>query len=387
MAAVGQPDQSGITRLLSTINSLVCLPACLPARDKGRGGGRGGGAGWRSFNAQTVQSNQPMMLFVLSAEESTERIARQRREAFSAAAHSELLAAEREFRRLDLFTWSRSVLLIGGEELEPLLARTCFKWFGSLTNLSFRRSTEKSDSKSSPSKSGERDGTDCGPGTTGTLAPVAETTVDDMGAMRPRTASYVRSSENYTHMGTLPRLLMKRKDKRGPSSSKKSKGKSSISRSQSQRPAGHQDHGPPKVKAASSIVCGDVDEVKADSELGQDSLPDLKTQPESACEINAANTQNTISGPTAACEDLSPSGGSSAVLQPDTCDNQSVTRAGADLNQEETSPPPLSQKVNQTHEDDGIESAPVSEPKEKAESRDLTEEADKGKQNSDSIYR
>lgn len=35
-------------------------------------------------------------------------------EAFSAAAHSELLAAEREFRQRDLFTWSRSVLLIGG---------------------------------------------------------------------------------------------------------------------------------------------------------------------------------------------------------------------------------------------------------------------------------
>lgn len=35
--------------------------------------------------------------------------------AVSAAAHSELLAAEREFRRRDLFTWSRPVLLIGGE--------------------------------------------------------------------------------------------------------------------------------------------------------------------------------------------------------------------------------------------------------------------------------
>lgn len=37
--------------------------------------------------------------------------------------------------------------------------------------------------------------------------------MDDLGAMRPRTASYVRSSENYTHMGTLPRLLMRRRDK------------------------------------------------------------------------------------------------------------------------------------------------------------------------------
>lgn len=85
-----------------------------------------------------------------------------------------------------------------------------FKWFGSLTNLSFRRSTEKADSKSSQSKSGV-DGTDGV--TTAILAPVPEITMDDMGTMRPRTASYIRSSESYTHMGTLPRLLMKRRDK------------------------------------------------------------------------------------------------------------------------------------------------------------------------------
>uniref|UniRef100_A0A667ZDI0 SH2 domain containing 3C n=1 Tax=Myripristis murdjan TaxID=586833 RepID=A0A667ZDI0_9TELE len=72
----------------------------------------------------------------------------------------------------------------------------CFKWFSSLTNLTFRRSTEKSDSKSALPK-----------------PDVAEVTVDDMGAMRPRTASYARSSESYTHMGTLPRLLMKNRAK------------------------------------------------------------------------------------------------------------------------------------------------------------------------------
>lgn len=86
-----------------------------------------------------------------------------------------------------------------------------FKWFGSLTNLSFRRSTEKSDSKASKSKSGD-DG-DCCAASSSTLSPVVEATVDDMGAMRPRTASYVRSSESYTHVGTLPRLLMRKKDK------------------------------------------------------------------------------------------------------------------------------------------------------------------------------
>lgn len=82
-----------------------------------------------------------------------------------------------------------------------------FKWFGSLTNLSLRRSSDKSDSKSK-SGAGARGG---GGGVT--MAPVVEMTVDDMEAMRPRTSSYVRSSENYTHMGTLPRLLMRRRDK------------------------------------------------------------------------------------------------------------------------------------------------------------------------------
>ena len=166
MAFAGQPDQSGITRLLSTINSLVCL-----RERRGREGGREGGAGWLSFNAQTVQSQaaDDAVCPVRGSEESREspRKRRQiqsntscprahraptrpsRRErgmeaqkvatqggkesnlpaqrsrsacpyyfplsvAFSAAAHSELLAAEREFRRRDLFTWSRSVLLIGG---------------------------------------------------------------------------------------------------------------------------------------------------------------------------------------------------------------------------------------------------------------------------------
>uniref|UniRef100_A0AAX7V9Y2 SH2 domain containing 3Ca n=1 Tax=Astatotilapia calliptera TaxID=8154 RepID=A0AAX7V9Y2_ASTCA len=69
---------------------------------------------------------------------------------------------------------------------------------------------EKSPSKSSKSKSGA--GADDTDGCT-VLTPVAEATVDDLGAMRPRTASYVRSSESYTHVGTLPRLLTRKKDK------------------------------------------------------------------------------------------------------------------------------------------------------------------------------
>ncbi|XP_030291856.1 SH2 domain-containing protein 3C isoform X1 [Sparus aurata] len=279
------------------------------------------------------------------------------------------------------------------------LRKLSFKWFGSLTNLSFRRSSEKSDSKSSSSKSGAEDGADSGTGAA--LAPVVEATVDDMGAMRPRTASYVRSSESYTHMGTLPRLLMKRRDKgnKGGSCTKKSKDKSSISRSQSQRPAGNRDPAPLRVTLVSTKVS--KDEVKTDTGLSRDSPPDPKIQPVPTPETNATSSQNPVSGPTAACEDVSPSGGSSSALQPETCDEQSVAQAGTGLKPEETSSTPLSGEINKTHEDDGIEcdgiecdgiecdgieSGPVSELMGEAESRDLTAGAVTGKQSSDNIY-
>ncbi|XP_042364684.1 SH2 domain-containing protein 3C isoform X1 [Plectropomus leopardus] len=267
------------------------------------------------------------------------------------------------------------------------IRKLSFKWFGSLTNLSFRRSNEKSDSKSSRSNSTAG----CVPGDSygaPILTPVVETTVDDMDAMRPRTASYVRSSENYTHMGTLPRLLMKRKDKNnkgGPSSSKKAKEKS-LSRSQSQRPSGDRDHVSMKLKAASFKVTGDEAGAKGDPGLCKDSLADPKTQTEPTGEANGTNIQNATTGPAAAGEDVSPSSGPSAALQPDTCDGQGVIQTGPDVNPEETSSPPVSpgKDLTQTPEDDELE--PVSEPKEEAESRKLTEGAGKGKQNSDNIY-
>ncbi|KAM7369116.1 hypothetical protein PAMP_013410 [Pampus punctatissimus] len=247
------------------------------------------------------------------------------------------------------------------------LRKLSFKWFGSFANLSFRRSTDKSDSKSS--KSGAEaghvlgDGSECGE-TTAILVPVAETTMDDMGTMRPRTSSYVRSSETYSHMGTLPRLLMKKRDKKNKgdtSSSKKSKDKSSISRSQSQRCVGSQDHRLIRVTAVSSKFTGDEAAVKADAELKQDSLTEPKSQHEPASDITS--TQKASSGPTSACECVSPSGGSST-------DKQAIIQADADLTTDdrpeplkEVSCPPLSQGDDQT----------------------LHEGEDKGNQNSDSI--
>ncbi|XP_051794418.1 SH2 domain-containing protein 3C isoform X1 [Acanthochromis polyacanthus] len=246
------------------------------------------------------------------------------------------------------------------------LRKLSFKWFGSLTNLTFRRSTEKSDSKSkSGAGAGCSPGDDCDGGSI--LTPVSETSLDDMEAMRPRTASYVRSSESYTHVGTLPRLLMRKKDRSSKgssssssSSSKKSKDKSSISRSQSQRPAGEQSH-------RYLLSGGGEDAVKADSGL-KPNFP--KTLPEPEAELKASNIQNSICE--AACEDVSPSAGSSAELQ-----------AGGDLNlgvMEEASSAALSPGDDGTLEVDG----PVSELKEEAANKELTEGADKENHESDS---
>ncbi|XP_022624162.1 SH2 domain-containing protein 3C-like isoform X1 [Seriola dumerili] len=266
------------------------------------------------------------------------------------------------------------------------IRKLSFKWFGSLTNLSFRRSSEKSDSKS---KSGcvPGDGSDCATVSTKILAPVAETTVDDLDAMRPRTASYVRSSESYTHVGTLPRLVMKRRDKSqkgGSSSSKKSKDKSNLSRSQSQRPAGDQDRDPLRITADPFKVARDEAEVEADTGLTRDYFTDDKMQLKPTGDTNDTNTQSVTSGPT----DVPPSGGSSATLQPEACDEQEITQAGADLNPDETSSPPLSQGNDQTktHEDVGLEPGVVSKTVEVAESSGLTEGAGEGNQKSDSIY-
>lgn len=86
-----------------------------------------------------------------------------------------------------------------------------FKCFSGLTRLSFRRSSDKSDSRTSPSKL--EGGVGCDAAATAAFPSVLEVVMDDIDGMRPRAGSYVRSSENYTHIGTLPRMFRKRKDK------------------------------------------------------------------------------------------------------------------------------------------------------------------------------
>ncbi|KAJ8286592.1 hypothetical protein GJAV_G00040920 [Gymnothorax javanicus] len=100
-----------------------------------------------------------------------------------------------------------------------------FKWFGSLSNLSFRRSSDKADSTSTLKHHGSL-----------SEASARDKFVDDID-FSPHSPGYVRSSDMYTHMGTMPRPSLKKKEK-SIKGSKKAKGKTGLSRSQSQRQAG-----------------------------------------------------------------------------------------------------------------------------------------------------
>ncbi|KAK6470785.1 SH2 domain-containing protein 3C, partial [Huso huso] len=94
-----------------------------------------------------------------------------------------------------------------------------FKWFGSLGNLSFRRSSSGSENKSSETLRHH-----------GSLPEEGSfnKTMDDMDTCA-RGQTYARSCDMYSHTGTMPR---KDKSFKG---SRKSKGKAELSRKQSQR--------------------------------------------------------------------------------------------------------------------------------------------------------
>lgn len=179
----------------------------------------------------------------------------------------------------------------------------------------------------------------------------------------------------------------------GPSSSKKSKDKSNISRSQSQRPVQDKDHAPPRITAASFKETRDEAAGKADTRPDQHSLTDPKMQLKPTDELDVKTTQNVTSEPEGVCEDVSPSGGPSATLQPETCKEQEITQAAADLNPEKMSSPPPSHESDHTesHEDDGLESGlvktkTVETVEDNSEHTEVTKGPD-GNQNSDSINR
>ncbi|KAK7896254.1 hypothetical protein WMY93_021579 [Mugilogobius chulae] len=138
--------------------------------------------------------------------------------------HTQRSASSVRVRSVELESTASATLSQPGNTMS-LRKFKAFKWLGSLTSLPFRRSTDKSGCTSAD---GDKPSVDT----------VVEAAVDDLEATRPRTASYVRSSEGYSHVGTLPRLLRKKRDKSekdcpsSSSSSKKTKDKS-LYRSQS----------------------------------------------------------------------------------------------------------------------------------------------------------
>ncbi|XP_041854822.1 SH2 domain-containing protein 3C-like isoform X2 [Melanotaenia boesemani] len=81
-----------------------------------------------------------------------------------------------------------------------------FKWFGSLTNLSSRRSSGKSKKKTAP----EFHGSHCG----APAATVGDQSVDDMEPCL-HSPNYARSSDMYTHVGTVPRTEKQKKSCKG----------------------------------------------------------------------------------------------------------------------------------------------------------------------------
>ncbi|CAN9504962.1 unnamed protein product [Ophioblennius macclurei] len=236
------------------------------------------------------------------------------------------------------------------------------KWFGSLTNLTFRRSTDKPPK----AKPGADAADDLEPplATAASMGPLLETTVDDLEAMRPRTASYVRSSESYTHMGTLPRLLSRKKDKSNKES-KKAKPNGGINRSQSQRPSQNQVSLKPRqisMKAENyKTAC------KTNTGSNPDPQSDPKSPPEPGNEENPANGPNINAGSAI----MSPSGGVNVELQ-----QEMQTDLNPELIMKKKSSDQLMQEIDKTrHEDQPLESG--GEEKEESCSKDLMEGAER----------
>ncbi|RVE65684.1 hypothetical protein OJAV_G00118980 [Oryzias javanicus] len=185
--------------------------------------------------------------------------------------------------------------------MSPL--KLTLKWIGRWN--SFWRSNDKS-----PSKSSSGAGAGGFPGH-GTEQGASERMVqDDMEATRPRTASYVRSSEGYTHMCTLPRLLSKKKEKGDKGDSKKRREKSN-NLTKSQKSSGDQMCPPSTPTGAPSRV--DEDEISTPDRM------ELKLEPPLTSKIQsepADESKDHSNGPPPVLsEDLLPSGGLTDTVQ------------------------------------------------------------------------
>ncbi|KAM9465196.1 SH2 domain-containing protein 3C-like isoform 2-T2 [Salvelinus alpinus] len=111
------------------------------------------------------------------------------------------------------------------------------KWFGSLSNLSIRRSSDKTDPKITSKPDGSHSDKTLG-----------ANSVDDMDTCL-LSPGYARSSDMYTHVGTVPR---KEREKSSKGSKKKRSSKGQISGGQSQCQAGDYVRDSPLLSVLSS---------------------------------------------------------------------------------------------------------------------------------------
>ncbi|XP_035514194.1 SH2 domain containing 3Cb [Morone saxatilis] len=132
-----------------------------------------------------------------------------------------------------------------------------FKWFGSLTNLSSRRPTEKANIKAVS----EHDGI-----LGGAKSAVGGQSVDDMEPCL-HSPSYAHSSEMYTHVGTVPRSQKQKKSCKGMKEKEKKKkkegeeegDKEAVSGGQIQWKAGEHVRDSPLLSALSSLSLTSLD--------------------------------------------------------------------------------------------------------------------------------
>ncbi|KAG7219213.1 hypothetical protein INR49_019273 [Caranx melampygus] len=135
--------------------------------------------------------------------------------------------------------------------------RAGLKWFGSLTNLSTRRAPEKATVKETPKHDGSL----------GRAKPAVEReqSVDDMESCL-HSPGYARSTDMYTHVGTVPRSERQKKSCKGLKEKKKKKKeeeeeeeREGESGGQSQRKAGEHVRDSPLLSALSSLSLSSPD--------------------------------------------------------------------------------------------------------------------------------
>ncbi|KAL6114952.1 sh2d3c [Pungitius sinensis] len=122
------------------------------------------------------------------------------------------------------------------------------RWFGSLTNLSTHRPTEKTNVKAAPEHHGSLG--------------EAKQSVDDMDACL-RSPGYAHSSQMYTHVGTVPRSQSQKKSSRGLKKKKKKEEeeeeKEEEEEERSRRRAGEHVRDSPLLSALSSLRLTSLD--------------------------------------------------------------------------------------------------------------------------------